>query len=139
MTTETTRRALFGGAGIVALAAAAPALSGAVPPPTKLLNRRDWDAAFAKLQAELARDRALDARHSEAQANGTLTEELEQEWSDSIDPLCVAEWELFATTAPDLAALDWKLKHLADHGLIDEDNVEQLRADIKRLFSMEGR
>lgn len=103
------------------------------------LERSAWEAAAAKLQAEQTRDRALDARHSAAQANGTLTEDLEQEWSDSINPLCEAEWALFTTIAPDLAALDWKLKHLADHGLIEEQHVEQLRADIARLSSVEGR
>lgn len=103
------------------------------------LDRSAWEVATAKLQAEQTRDRALDARHSEAQANGTLTEDLEQEWSDSIEPLGEAEWALFATGAPDLAALDWKLKHLADHGMLEDQHVEQLRADIARLSSVEGR
>lgn len=103
------------------------------------LDRAAWEAAAAKLEAEQTRDRALDARHSEAQANGTLTEDLEQEWSDSIEPLGEAEWALFATGAPDLAALDWKLKHLADHGMLEDQHVEQLRADIARLSSVEGR
>jgi len=103
------------------------------------LDRSAWESASTKLRAEQTRDRALDARHSEAQANGTLTEDLEQEWSDSIEPLGDAEWALFATSAPDLAALDWKLKHLADHGMLEEQHVEQLRADIARLSSVEGR
>ncbi|WP_153006961.1 hypothetical protein [Sphingomonas sanguinis] len=118
-----------------------PAVLGGAEQPAadQHLDRSAWEAAAAKLQAERTRDRALDARHSEAQANGTLTEDLEQEWSDSIEPLGEAEWALFATDAPDLAAIDWKLKHLADHGMLEDQHVEQLRADIARLSSAEGR
>ncbi|EGI55917.1 hypothetical protein SUS17_1076 [Sphingomonas sp. S17] len=35
--------------------------------------------------------------------------------------------------APDLAALNWPLKFLGMHGMLDEDAVDQVRADIARL------
>lgn len=102
-------------------------------------DRFTWDAADAKLQAELARDQMIDARYKAAKADGTLTPEFEREWSDSTLPLSDAEWALFETDAPDLAAIDWKLQFLADHHLLEEQHVSQLRADIARLSSVEGR
>ncbi len=102
-------------------------------------DRSAWDAADAKLQAEMARDQVIDARYKAAKADGTLTPEFEREWSDSTLPLSDAEWALFETDAPDLAAIDWKLQFLADHHLLEEQHVSQLRADIARLSSVEGR
>ena len=91
-----------------------------------------WKTAWALVESERRRDAEVDAAHTAAQLDGTITAEQEQAWSDSIDPLSDAEWALFAVPAPDLAALEWKLNFLRDRGLIDSD-ADRLVADVKHL------
>jgi hypothetical protein len=132
MYTDTTRRALLGGAGLASVALIAPAAPAAMAPTS---NSAEWDAAKSIVEREARRDAALDARHSVACADGTITDALEQEWSDSTDILCTAQDALFATLAPNLLAVEWKLQMLADRDLIDDDLSAQLLADMRHLRS----
>ncbi|WP_066775016.1 hypothetical protein [Sphingomonas sp. CCH5-D11] len=96
--------------------------------------RAEWDAAFAVWRREQERDAAINARHAQAQADGTLSKDLADEWSASVEPLGEAEWALFATPAPDLAALEWKLALLKNNGMaFDDSQAERLIADVRRL------
>lgn len=131
MTNGITRPALLDGADAAG--------AGQTPDQPHCPDRSAWNAADAKLQAELARDQVIDARYKAAKADGTLTPEFEREWSDSTLPLSDAEWALFETDAPDLAAIDWKLQFLADHHLLEQQHVSRLRADVARLSRVEGR
>ena len=101
-------------------------------------NGNQWEAARTALRREQEREAAINARHAQAQADGTMTKELEQEWSDSIDPLVAAEWALFTIPAPDLAAVGWKLTMLADKGLVDEDIGKRLIGDVSLLLAREA-
>ncbi len=102
-------------------------------------DRSAWAAAQASLAQALATDRDLDAQHTAAQRDGTLTPELEQAWSDSADALGSAEWALFETEAPDISAVGWKIAMLSNHGLLQEDFAERLRADINRITNTGAR
>lgn len=109
-------------------AAHAAATVGTIAP-----DRSAWAAAQASLAQALAADRELDAQHTAAQRDGTVTPELEQAWSDSADALGSAEWALFETEAPDISAISWKIAMLSNHGLLQEDFADRLRADINRI------
>ncbi len=102
-------------------------------------DRSAWAAAQASLAQALATDRDLDAQHTAAQRDGTITPELEQAWSDSADALGGAEWALFETEAPDISAVGWKIAMLSNHGLLQEDFAERLRADINRITNTGAR
>lgn len=126
--------------GTAAAGPAAPAIatgnaaSASLAADPKNVDRSAWDAALAKVEREHARDADLDARHAQAEADGTLTAALEQEWSDSVEPLCAAEWEAFDTPAPDMQALHWKVTMLGRHGLAFEDAIAAtIIADVARL------
>lgn len=143
MTQTTTRRDLFRlGTSAAAYAAGAAIVTGGVAfageanGASALLpvDRSAWDAAYLALRREQDRDAVIDARHAQARADGTITAELEREWSNSLDPLSDAEWALFETPAPDHAALQWQLTFLRDHRVGLQPNVwERLTADVRRL------
>lgn len=134
-----TRRALLGGAALAGIgaaigpAAAHPKVNGNPRTPTPSPDRAAWQAAQANLAREQARDAEVDARHTAAEADGTCTDALELEWSDSTVTLCDAEWAVFETPAPDLQAIAWKVRHLVAHGMIQDDFAKILAADLRRL------
>ncbi len=102
-------------------------------------DRSAWDNCLAKLNDLWDRDRQICSRRAVAEPAGTWTDADETAWNDSSEAINMVDWELFEMNAPDLAALDWKIKMLADHDLIQEDWADFLRADIARLSSVEGR
>ncbi|WP_147276250.1 hypothetical protein [Sphingomonas aracearum] len=97
-------------------------------------DRTAWEEAAAALRREQERDAVINARYKQAEADGTLTDQLGEEWSDSIGPVGQAEWALFAIPAPDLAALEWKLTLLRNSGMLDDDGqAERVIADVRLL------
>lgn len=134
-----TRRTLLGGAALAGIGAAlAPAVAQSGVPcnskaPTPSPDRRAWLAAQASLAREQSRDDEVDARHTAACAAGTLTDDLDKEWSDSAVVLCDAEWAAFETDAPDLQAVAWKIGMLLRRQMIQDDFAQILTADLRRL------
>lgn len=113
MTTQTTRRALIGGAGLAGVALIAPAIAATTNPPIN--STAAWDAAFAEHQATVANcDRC--------------------EWSfESTDIENVAWHKLMAVPAPHAKALHWKLDYLFGSPTDEDGYCASWRSDIVAL------
>lgn len=136
MTLQTTRRALIGCAGLAGVAIVAPAVAIVHPATIASANpdRDRWDAAMRLLKDAQTSDAALNARHAAAEAAGTLTEALDDEWDASATSLSELSWRLFDTPAPDIAAVEWKITMLRDCCLaFDADIAARVLADLHRI------
>jgi len=110
MTTQTTRRALIGGAGLAGVALIAPAITVAANP--QINSTTAWDAAFAEYQATVANCERC-------------------EWSfESTDIENVAWRKLMAVPAPHAKALHWKLDYLFGNHADEDGYCASWRADI---------
>lgn len=112
MTTHTTRRALIGGAGLVAvadsLAITSQAKGAALPP----VDRAAWDRAFKAMLAAQANYDTAEAWYDRADKSGTATDAMYAEYDRHSEAHNAATWALFAIPAPDHAALLWKTEYL---------------------------
>lgn len=130
MTTQTTRRALLGGAGLAAAAAAAPVTAAAIGQSGP--DRSTWDAAWQAYEAAKASDEKIDSLYKASDEAGQAA--LSKEWDASGARLGDAEWALFEAPAPDLSAVEWKIKKLAEYRLsFQADIAARLLADLQRL------
>lgn len=124
MATQTTRRALIGGAGLASVALIAPAIAAATP--VQVASSADWDRTFAVYErARLAADAT--------------------EWAlKESDAECEAWQVLMDTPAPHAAALHWKLDYLFGHpgkyseGYCDSWKQEIVAVVIKDALRLAG-
>ena len=125
MATQTTRRALIGGAGLAGVALIAPAIAAATTS-TLAVSSADWDRNFAAYErTRLAADAT--------------------EWALSeSDAECDAWQVLMDTPAPHAAALHWKLDYLFGHpgkysdGYCDSWKQEIVGVVIKDALRLAG-
>ena len=83
-------------------------------------------AIFNEVRERQAQRAAINAKHN--------YDALEHEWDRRGEVLNKAEWAVFHTPAPDLAALAWKIEMLKRHGyLFEERQVSVILADMQRL------
>ncbi len=123
--TQTTRRALIGGAGLASVALIAPAIAAATTP-VQVASSADWDRTFAVYErARLAADAT--------------------EWAlKESDAECEAWQVLMDTPAPHAAALHWKLDYLFGHpgkyseGYCDSWKQEIVAVVIKDALRLAG-
>lgn len=129
MTTETTRRAIFGGAGLAAVALAVPALASASSTP-------QVDSGAFKA--------ALDAADAASSHFNATASDLEDRDPDGFE--CEMQNLCDATAAADAAIpTNWQeftrlLGHMSDEGqsTIDDDNAARLLGHARRLSGKEA-
>jgi hypothetical protein len=96
--------------------------------------RQNWQTAWDAHEAALAADVPVNARYEAADKAGEVPEALMKEWDQSGTRMGDAEWALFETPAPDLAALLWKMKMIGPRDLCFGDNIAaNLIGDVERL------
>lgn len=110
MSTQTTRRALIGGAGLAAVVAMAPAVAVKAAPSTAA-----WDAAFVEYQVA---------------AQNCIA----REWSWEATDIENAAWrKLMDVPAPHAKALHWKLNYLFGDNADEDGYCASWRSDIVAL------
>lgn len=149
MTTHTTRRALIGGAGLVAVAGSLAVTSQAKSAALPAVDRTAWDQAFKAMTIATAEDDAnaagFDVLHDAAdkETQDILYAEFERLGEVRYD----ATWELFALPAPDHAALLWKTEYLFGDDMAPSGSSPSwaahvmgcYMADQRRLLGSEAR
>lgn len=86
---------------------------------------RDTFKQVRRIQAERAR---IERKHN--------MNAIEKRWDESGVVVGDAEWALFNTPAPDAAAIEWKIAHLLNAGIvIDDDLAQTIYADLRHLQS----
>ncbi len=139
MQTQTTRRALIGGAGLASIALLAPSIAAVAP----AADRSAWASAIAmRDRAHAAWSVKLDDFDQAQRAYfADRTEEHSAEYDRAekeSERLCGldddARRALDLTPAPDLAAAIYKLEQANEWGL----PITNALADIRRLAKLEG-
>lgn len=112
MITHTTRRALIGGAGLVAVAGSLAVTSQSKGATLPAVDRTAWDQAFkAMTEANRAYD-AAEVWYNLADTAGTASDAMYAEYERYGEAQYEATWALFAIPAPDRTALLWKTEYL---------------------------
>lgn len=142
MTTQTTRRALIGGASLVGVALIAPAFA-ATPAASATVSRAAWEAALARRDAAWSEwdarmtvfDRAATAYFADkTPVNDAEYDRAEAEEGRFCNLDSEARLALNATPAPDTAAAIYKLEEAIKWHLPTSFAV----ADLRRLAKLEG-
>ncbi len=145
MITQTTRRALIGGAGLAGVALIAPAMASVVPPrAASMPDRPAWDAALKRFETEAHAYRDAEAHFTriEAQyfahktdAGGEAYDLAQTDMLDCSGRVCAEVRALAALPAPDAAAVLIKAQVALDSGLIGNDDLAAMVANDLRRFT----
>jgi hypothetical protein len=148
MTTNISRRALIGGAGLAAVASGLAITSQAKGAVFPTVDRAAWDQAFEAMTIAVTEDDAnaagFDALYDGADEDTQTA--LHAEFVRIGDVRFDATWALFAIPAPDRAALLWKTEYLfgetpQEHGSCPSWSSEVMNwymADQRRLLGPEA-
>lgn len=145
MNTTTTRRALIGGAGLVAVAGGIAITSQAKGAAAPAAERLAWDRAFKVMLDAKAEDDAINARYEAADEAGR--DALEDEYERTGDALSDATWALMLLPAPDSAAFLWKTEYLFGDTIPEGGSspawaqhvMTPYMADCRRLLGQEAK
>jgi hypothetical protein len=145
MTTQTTRRALIGGAGLALVTGGLAITSQAKGAEAPVVDRTAWDRAFKSMLDATAEDEAINARYEGADAAGR--EALEDEYERLGEVRYEATWALMDVPAPDNAAFLWKTEYLFGDTIPEgggsaswaPEVIVPYMADCRRLLGSEAR
>ncbi len=149
MMTHTTRRALIGGAGLVAVAGSLAITSQARGAALPAVDRAAWDRAFKAMTIATEEDDAnaagFDALYDVADKDTQTA--LYAEFERLGEVRYEATWALFAIPAPDHAALLWKTEYLFGDDMTASGSspswaahvMDWYMADQRRLLGLEAR
>ena len=145
MTTQTTRRALIGGAGLAGVALIAPAMASLAPPSVaSMRDRSAWDAALKRFEAEAHAYRDAEAHFTnietqyfahKTESGGDAYDVAQTEMLDCSGRVCAEVRALAALPAPDTAAVLIKAQVALDSGLIGNDDLAAMVANDLRRFT----
>lgn len=141
MTTETTRRALFGSVGLVAVALAAPAIASASASATATTSpstdRSAWDKAFREFAEVKAASAAVDALYDATPEPGKRVHANE---SDRIGEILYEKTrDLFDIAAPDHAALLWKTEYLFGDTPTEDSSCASWSSEVMNVYLADHR
>lgn len=142
--TQTTRRALIGGAGLAGVALLAPAIAAIAPTiRTPSSDRTAWGIALRRFETEahayrdsmVAFDRDEERYFAnKSDANSEAYDIGQKHMLDCCGRCCDAVYALVALPAPDAAAVIIKAQVALDSGLIGNDSLaDTLAADLRRF------